>query len=80
MASNQFSLSRILNTGSVNKQFILSMGHNVHKLIFNPQTSEIEVVQYHAKFAQNDDSNTYKYHYSLWMPLSKVSYIAQESV
>jgi hypothetical protein len=71
MASNQFSLSRILNTGSVNKQFILSMGHNVHKLIFNPQTSEIEVVQYHAKFAQNDDSNTYKYHYSLWMPLSK---------
>jgi len=56
------------------KELILSMGHNVHKLICNPQNGEIVVVQYHAKFAQNDDSNTYSYNYLLWMPISQVSF------
>lgn len=52
-------------------QHILSMGHNVVYLRYNKHADVIEVVQYHAKFAQNDDSsNTYTYRYLLWMPLS----------
>jgi hypothetical protein len=51
-------------------QHILSMGHNVVYLRYNKHADVIEVVQYHAKFANDDSSNTYTYRYLLWMPLS----------
>lgn len=51
-------------------QHILSMGHNVVYLRYNKSAEVIEVVQYHAKFANDDSSNTYTYRYLLWMPLS----------
>jgi len=51
-------------------QHILSMGHNVVYLRYNKNADVIEIVQYHAKFANDDSSNTYTYRYLLWMPLS----------
>lgn len=52
-------------------QHTLSMGHNIHKLSYNPTSDVIEVVQYHSKVAHSDPRNKFMYRYLLWVPMTQ---------
>ena len=56
-----------------NLKYTLSMGHNIHDLSIGPNSDVIKVVQYIAKFTQNNSRNKSTYHYMLWMPFKQVS-------
>jgi len=54
-----------------NLKYTLSMGHNIHDLSIGPNSDVIKVVQYIAKFTQNNSRNKSTYHYMLWMPFKQ---------
>ena len=45
----------------------LSMGHKIHRLAYNPSTDSVDVVQYYARFAEDETPQTY--HYFIWSSL-----------
>lgn len=47
----------------------LSMGHKIQKLSYNPSTDSVDVVQYYARFAEDETPQTY--HYLLWSSLQQ---------
>jgi len=53
------------------------MGHRIHQISYNPISDAIKVIQYNAKFAQNDSSNVQTYNYMLWAPSINVSELMQ---
>ena len=55
------------------KTHVLSMGHQIHVLSYDPGSDAIDVINYHANIAQDDPSNTKSYNYLLWVPSLKVS-------
>jgi hypothetical protein len=47
----------------------LSMGHKIQRLSYNPSTDSVDVVQYYARFAEDETPQTY--HYLLWSTLQQ---------
>ena len=47
----------------------LSMGHKIQRLSYNPITDSVDVVQYYARFAEDETPQTY--HYLLWSTLQQ---------
>jgi hypothetical protein len=47
----------------------LSMGHKIHRLSYNPITDSVDVVQYYARFAEDETPQTYNY--LLWSSLQQ---------
>ena len=45
----------------------LSMGHKIQRLSYNSSTDSVDVVQYYARFAEDEVPQTY--HYFLWSAL-----------
>jgi len=39
----------------------LSMGHKIQRLSYNPSTDSVDVVQYYARFAEDETPQTYRY-------------------
>jgi hypothetical protein len=73
---NNFSVSRkIADAGSTNTtgkiQHVLSMGHRFHIISCNPTSDCVDVVQYLAKNAYNNEFNTFIYKYNIWMPTTE---------
>lgn len=67
------SQSENMSSLSMENTHTLSMGHRIHQISYNSSTDAIEVIQYHAKFAQNDSSNIQAYDYMTWAPSIGVS-------
>ena len=49
----------------------LSMGHKIQRLSYNPSSDSVDVVQYYARFAEDETPQTYRY--LLWSALRQVS-------
>lgn len=49
----------------------LSMGHKIQRLAYNRNTDSVDVVQYYARFAEDETPQTYRY--LLWSSLRQVS-------
>lgn len=47
----------------------LSMGHKIQRLSYNPSTDSVDVVQYYARFAEDETPQVY--HYLLWSTLKQ---------
>ncbi len=47
----------------------LSMGHKIQRLSYNPSTDSVDVVQYYARFAEDETPQTY--HYLMWSTLQQ---------
>jgi hypothetical protein len=52
-------------------QHVLSMGHRFHIISCNPTSDCVDVVQYLAKNAYNNEYNTFTYNYNIWMPATQ---------
>lgn len=48
----------------------LSMGHKIQRLIYNSSSDAVDVVQYYARFAEDETPQTYRY--LLWSALRQV--------
>jgi hypothetical protein len=46
------------------------MGHKIQQLSYNPSNDSVDVIQYYANFAENE--NPQIYHFSLWSTLMQV--------
>ncbi len=49
----------------------LSMGHKIQRLSYNPSQDSVDVVQYYANFAENENPQTCRYY--LYSALRQVS-------
>lgn len=58
------------NSGVVQK--VLSMGHRIQTIVYDPATESITVTRYMQKRAKNDDA-TYTYRYAMYSPVKGVS-------
>jgi len=47
----------------------LSMGHKIQKLLYNPSSDSVDVIQYYARFAEDETPQTYRY--MLWSALKQ---------
>ena len=47
----------------------LSMGHKIQKLSYNPSSDSVDVIQYYARFAEDETPQTYRY--MLWSALKQ---------
>jgi hypothetical protein len=61
--------SPINSSGKI--QHVLSMGHRFHIISCNPTSDCVDVVQYLAKNAYNNEYNTFTYNYNIWMPATE---------
>jgi len=73
---NNVGVSRRVTVSSLNNasgkiQHILSMGHRFHIISCNPTSDCVDVVQYLAKNAYNNEYNTFTYYYNIWMPATE---------